>query len=129
MPGLHQVGTRADSAGSPLQKDTVLVQKSTVLRRTNASRCTDMDQVVSWASERRADGAEHLLAHHGDGRRAVRQEAVVELLERRVRIRRHTVAAQLANHELTERICQITRIVGATQRLLAGVAGIGERLL
>src|SRR5687768_12268537 len=85
--------------------------------------------VVVSTSEQCAAGSEHLVAHDRDWRRAVRQQAVVELLLRSSGICRQPVLSQPAYHELAECVGEISRIIGAAQRLLARVAGVRERLL
>ena len=47
----------------------------------------------------------------------------------RSRLPRHPVRAQLADHQLAERVVEVCRIIGAARRLLAGVARIWKALL
>src|SRR3954466_7489390 len=71
-----------------------------------------------------------LVAHHqpargGDGQRAVAQECVVEALPGRTSAARGApVIAQLADHQLAQRVVEVRGIERAARRLLPRRAGI-----
>src|ERR1700723_1960775 len=110
-------------------------------RCRSAHACAWMRMHAGWSSsslpwargelEERAALSHHGPAHHGNRRAAVGEEFLVEVVPPCMRVvprcrwrARQPVAAQLPDHQLAEGVFQVLRIVGATRRLLAGIACI-----